>query len=84
MLEAAVYYETQVDGLGNAFLAKVESAVHDVVKHPGAWPVVRNEMRKRLLHRFPYALLYRVDPDEIVIVALMHQRRRPEYWLGRI
>jgi hypothetical protein len=36
------------------------------------------------VHRFPYAVLYRPDPDEIVVVAVMHQRRRPGYWLGRM
>jgi plasmid stabilization system protein ParE len=46
--------------------------------------MVGNGMRKRLVHRFPYALLYRVEPAEVVIVAVMHQRRRPDYWLGRI
>jgi len=41
-------------------------------------------IRKRPVHRFPYAVLYRVDPDEIVVVAVMHQRRRPDYWRSRI
>ena len=84
MTEAAVYYETQVRGLGDVFLGKVESAIHDIREHPQAWPVVESCIRKRLVHRFPYAILYRADPDEIVIIAVMHQRRRPGYWLGRI
>ena len=84
MVEAAVYYETQVGGLGAAFLAKVKTAVRDVAARPEAWPVVRNDTRTRLVHRFPYAVLYRLDPEEIVIVAVMHQRRRPGYWLGRV
>jgi plasmid stabilization system protein ParE len=83
VVQAAAYYETQVEGLGNAFLAKVESAVRDVAQRPSAWPVLRSEIRKRLVHRFPYAVLYRVDTDAVVIVADMHQRRRPEYWIGR-
>ena len=84
VVQAAAYYETQVEGLGDAFLDKVESAVRDVTRRPTAWPVLRSEIRKRLIHRFPYAVLYRVDSDEIVVVAVMHQRRRPDYWLGRI
>ena len=84
MVEAAVYYEVQVRGLGAAFLAKTESAVRDVAARPQAWPIMRNGIRKRLVHRFPYAVLYRPDPDEIVVVAVMHQRRRPGYWLGRM
>ena len=84
MLEAAVYYETQVAQLGEIFLAKVESAVRDIASRPTAWPILRNNIRKHLIHRFPYALLYHEETDEIVIVAVMHQRRRPNYWLGRI
>ncbi len=84
MLEAALHYETQVEGLGTAFLAKVESAVRDIAERPEAWPSVGNGICKRLLYRFPYAVLYRTDPMEIVIVAVMHQRRRPGYWLDRL
>lgn len=84
MAAAAAYYEAQVRGLGDAFLDKVQSAVRDVTKRPDAWPVVGNGIRKRLVHRFPYALLYRAEPADVVIVAVMHQRRRPDYWLVRI
>ena len=84
MLEAAVHYGTQVEGLGTAFLASVESAVQDIAERPGAWPPVGNGIRKRQVYRFPYAVLYRIDPLEIVIVAVMHQRRRPGYWLARV
>ena len=40
-------------------------------------------IRRSLIRRFPYSLLYRVDPDEIVILAVMHQKRHPAYWLSR-
>nr|VFK77959.1 MAG: ParE toxin of type II toxin-antitoxin system, parDE [Candidatus Kentron sp. SD] len=84
MCEAAIYYQTQVDGLGDAFLTKVDSAVRDIVEHPLAWPVVQGDVRKRPIHRFPYSILYQDNPNEILIIAVMHQRRRPGYWLGRI
>jgi len=84
MIEAAVYYEAQVPGLGDAFLAKIDSAVRDIRERPTAWPAIGGDIRKRLVHRFPYAVLYRVDPEEVVVVAIMHQRRRPDYWVGRI
>nr|VFJ90335.1 MAG: ParE toxin of type II toxin-antitoxin system, parDE [Candidatus Kentron sp. LFY] len=84
MLEAAIFYETRVNGLGDRFLARVESAVYYVACYPQACPIVRDHIRKRLVYGFPYAVLYRIDPDEIVIVAVMHQRRRPDYWFERI
>jgi plasmid stabilization system protein ParE len=84
MLDAARYYESQSPQLGVDFLEKVESAVRDVKQNPERWPVIRLDIRRRLVHRFPYGILYRVAPDEIVIVAVMHLHRRPDYWVDRV
>lgn len=62
MLDAAAYYELQVSGLGQDFLTKIASAVADIAENPDRWPIVRLNIRRRLVHRFPYGLLYRVDP----------------------
>ncbi|MDH4319239.1 MAG: type II toxin-antitoxin system RelE/ParE family toxin [Desulfobulbaceae bacterium] len=84
MAEAAVFYETQVESLGLNFLTIVEAAVYGIVDQPDMWPDIGHGIRKRPLRRFPYSILYRLDGDEIIIVAVMHQRRRPSYWLGRV
>ena len=84
ILEAARYYEVQASGLGVDFLAKIDSAIQDISKQPELWPVLRFCIRRRLVHRFPYGLLYRIDPEEIVILAVMHLRRHPNYWINRI
>ena len=84
MLEAAKFYELRAPGLGNDFLDKIDSAVKDIGTNPRRWPVVRFNIRRRLIHRFPYGLLYREDPEEIIILATMHLRRHPDYWLDRL
>lgn len=84
MLDAARYYELQAPGLGNDFLDKVDSAVQDIGAHPERWPVIRLNIRRRLIHRFPYGLLYRVDTDEVVVLATTHLHRHPDYWLDRL
>ena len=84
MLDAARYYELQAPGLGGDFLDKIDAAVRDIGAHPERWPVVRFNIRRRLVHRFPYAILYRIDSDEVVILATMHLRRHPDYWLDRL
>jgi hypothetical protein len=81
--EAALFYEGRVEGLGLRFMGAVEAAVLDIREHPRRWPVVRGKTRRRLLARFPYGLLYREDADEIVIQAVMHLHRRPDYWYRR-
>jgi hypothetical protein len=83
MLDAAQYYEMQASGLGNAFLDQIDKAIQDIREHPERWPILKHNIRRRLIPRFPYALLYRVDPDEIIIQATMHLHRRTDYWAGR-
>lgn len=84
MLDAARFYAQQAPGLGADFLNKIESAVCDIGEHPERWPVLRFDIRRRLVHRFPYALLYRVDREEVVVLATMHLHRRPDYWINRV
>lgn len=84
MFEAATYYETRVAALGEEFLRTVETAVQRIVESPEVWSEVDYGLRKQNLRRFPFSILYRIDPGEIVIVAIMHQRQRPRYWIGRL
>ncbi|MEI6210913.1 MAG: type II toxin-antitoxin system RelE/ParE family toxin [bacterium] len=84
MVDAALYYEARVSGLGDVFLDKISSALADIANYPERWPNVKLNIRRRLIHRFPYALFYRVDPDEVVVLAIAHLHRRPVYWGGRL
>jgi len=83
-LEDAVrYYELAYSGLGNRFKDEVRKAVLRIVKYPQAWMVERGEVRKFILHRFPYKLLYSVEKDHIFIIAVAHQHQKPNYWVDR-
>jgi len=42
------------------------------------------EARRRVLRRFPYSIVFLLEPAEIVIVAVAHHKRRPGYWIGRV
>ena len=84
MTEAALFYDAQVQGLGKAFLNTITRAVADIQQHPRRWPIIHKNVRRRLVGRFPYGLLYRDTPTEIVIIAVMHLHRRPDYWVDRI
>lgn len=83
MLDAARFYESRSPGLGGAFLDAIDRAVLEIREHPARWPIIRSQVRRRLVARFPYGALYRDEPDEIAILAVMHLHRRPEYWEGR-
>ena len=84
MLDAARFYESRVRGLGREFLAEVRHASEKITEHPEAATPIRANIRRRLIKRFPFGILYINDPDEIVIVAVMHLRQRPGYWRGRL
>lgn len=81
--EAAAYYGLESAALRERFLLAVEEALEQVLAHPEAAAVVRGDIRRHLLRRFPYGLLYVIRSSEVRILAVMHQRRRPLYWWGR-
>ena len=81
MNEAAQYYESESAGLGRAFIAEVERCADDIVRYPEAGVVVRTAIRRRLIRRFPYALLYRAKPAEVRILAGDEPETSP-YLLG--
>lgn len=81
--EAAHYYDLEAPGLGSAFLNDVVQCLQSIETYPEAGAVLRGAVRRRLLHRFPYALLYKITPTTIRILAVMNLKRRPWYWVGR-
>jgi len=68
---------------GPPSLDAMDAALAQLLAYPEAAPVVRGTVRRKLLRRFPYSLLYTLRPGEIRILAVMHQSRRPFYWWGR-
>lgn len=81
--DAIAYYETEQVGLGIAFLEEVRRLTAGIVEYPDAGPIILGTVRRRLCSRFPYALLYEFHADQIRILAVMHLKRRPNYWVGR-
>jgi plasmid stabilization system protein ParE len=84
MTAASQYYQAQSMGLGMEFLAEAERTIAAIASHPKAAPKVKQDIRRRLLKRFPFGILYAATVDTIVIIAVMHLRRRPGYWQDRL
>jgi len=83
-LEDAVrFYELEYVGLGRKFKEEVRKAALRVAEYPKAWSIERGEVRKCLLHKFPYKLMYSVEADNILVIAVAHQHRKPDYWVDR-
>ena len=75
--EAFLWYERRRAGLGNEFLAAVQSTVDNIVAHPTMYPVIHRDTRRVLVPRFPYAIFYRVYGEVVAVVACLHGRRDP-------
>ena len=82
-LAAIDYYEDREVGLGYDFSAEVFAAIQNIVNYPDAWPVIEEDVRRCLVNRFPFSVLYSIEQSGIFILAVMHLRRHPDYWRHR-
>ena len=82
--EAAVFYESASARLGLDFLDDIDHVIALLRNHPGLGQRVEKDLRRALLRRFPFSLIYAIESDAIVIVAVAHQSRRPGYWRDRL
>lgn len=82
-LAAIDWYEERSPSLGASFAAEIRAAVLRAAAMPTAWPSVDTEIRRVLANRFPYGVLYAPRAELIYVLAVMHLRRRPDYWHSR-
>jgi plasmid stabilization system protein ParE len=82
--EAVAYFDEQRLGLGDRFEQDLFATVTFVTQHPLTGRSISDLVRHFPLRTFRYHVIYVVDGDEIVIVAVAHQRRRPRYWQHRL
>lgn len=83
-LAEVIYYSEAEAGLGARFAAAVEEAAARAVAFPQSGSPYRSDTRRVLVKDFPFSLIYRPDPDGIVIFAVAHHARRPYYWRSRV
>ena len=81
--DAVAWYNKQAPGLGQDFLDELDRAVRRAVAFPFSCPEIDPGVRRCLLARFPYGLIYGIDQETIVVVAVAHLHREPRYWIGR-
>ena len=78
------YYNLQQNGLGDVFKNDVKQTIDKICDSPKLYPIISNPIRRSLLHRFPFSIIYAIHNDTIVIVLIEHQSRRPFYWVDRL
>ena len=82
--EAAQYYSGCQEGLEFRFIAAVEHAVQQIIEAPERWRILEEDIRRCLTRVFPYAVIYTIEKDYVLIIAVMHCHREPGYWRRRI
>lgn len=78
--DAATWYESRESGLGSEYLEEVRTTLTAISDNPERFPTVYRETRRALVHRFPYAVFYRVLAAKVLVIACMHSRRQPTRW----
>jgi len=82
--EAVAWFGERAEGKGVDFLDELDRIVRIVKAYPLAPPQVDLEIRWHLFARFPYSLIYGIDRNTIVVIAVAHSRRSPHYWVDRL
>jgi plasmid stabilization system protein ParE len=82
--DAAVDHYQQQAGLGFDFIAKVRDVFNRIASIPQMHAVVYKDVRKAVVKRFPYVVLYREEAEEVIVVAVFHSSRDPAVWQSRV
>ncbi|MBN1867861.1 type II toxin-antitoxin system RelE/ParE family toxin [Candidatus Sumerlaeota bacterium] len=83
MIDAASWYASRQTDLGKRFLASIQDSLNKIQINPTLYPVVEGDVRRCLTKTFPFGILFRVQTDRIVVVAVMHLHRDPDCWKQR-
>lgn len=82
--DAAQFYNDDRPGFGDQLIEEFEVLMERLGRHPESGPRISRRLRTAHLNDFRYSVIYRVEDEEILVVAVAHQSRKPGYWKGRI
>jgi hypothetical protein len=81
LLDAIEFYNLKYQGLGDSFKQEIYKTSLRILNFPLAWQIENGEIRKCILHKFPYKILYSIETEHIFIIAIAHQHRKPDYYV---
>lgn len=82
--DAVVWYDSQSRNLGKQFLDDLDRAVRRIVAYPLASTKIEEDLRRCLLSRFPYGIIYGINSETVIVIAVAHLHREPRYWIDRL
>lgn len=82
--KAVEYYNDCGSGLGSEFAREVYSTIERIIQFPEVWTPMSRRVRRCLVHRFPFGVIYHAHPSSLYIIAVADLRRKPNYWIDRL
>ena len=79
-----IWYEEQLQNLGKRFLAELEDGYDSIQRFPETWANFQYGFKRYILTQFPFSIIYKVLNNNIFVVAVMHNSRKPNYWTDRL
>ena len=83
LADAYAWYDQRAQGLGDQFLLSVDAVFQSILRNPLQYPQVFKEVRRAILHRFPYSILFIESTSHITVLAVFHAKRDPKHWQKR-
>mgnify|MGYP001587010758 CR=1 FL=1 len=81
--DAVAWYDSQSPNMGIQFLDDIDRAIRRIAAYPLSSVEIEQGLRRCLLSRFPYGIIYGIDSETIIVVAVAHLHREPRYWINR-
>ncbi|NOQ36591.1 MAG: type II toxin-antitoxin system RelE/ParE family toxin [Methylococcaceae bacterium] len=77
------YYQQQKPNLEKKFIREIHAAIQSIRRNPEAWQIIEGNIRRCLVKRFPYGIVYQISEKEVFIIAIANLHREPNYWKYR-
>lgn len=84
LAEALAWYRKRSPRAAEGFWLRIQDARRSIVLFPQAAPLISDQARRFIVSGYPYDIVYAVRTDEVVVLAVAHHSRRPEYWADRL
>ena len=82
--QAAKWYEKRLSGLGREFVSEVETVIERIGENPLMYQPVHRDVRRAVVHRFPYGVFYHIEQNDIIVFAIIHLNRDVSAWQDRV
>ena len=82
--QAYDWFQSQKSGLGANFILQLDNSLNLIRENPKIYPIIHKNIRRTLIHRFPYGIYFFIKDNRIIVIGILHAKRNPETWQSRV